>query len=304
MRVTTPTPAQLDLLAGAERVARLDREQQELGFVTRVFASTSLPYKEPPPDLEVWHRRNNKLLLTVTPGVTVDADGNARRLGFPYGVIPRLMLAWLSTAAVQTRDPKIVLPESMAEFMRDLGIGAATGGKKGSISRFRNQTGRLLESNFTVKQEGDPHLDMGAKLNIASTWKLWWGEDKANGPSWIRLSDEFFQLILAAPVPMSMHALREFQKYPVQMDLYWWLTYRLAFLQHEITVTYPQMSEQFGFQLAPGPQGLFTFKKAMVDALGKVKAVYTQANVEETKNGFLLKPSKPHVPFKGLRAIA
>ncbi|AIJ25578.1 replication protein RepA [Amycolatopsis methanolica] len=297
------TQADLAFARDAAQVSILDREQQELGFVTRVFASTSLPYKEPPPTTEVWWRRNGKLLLTVTPGKTLDEDGTVQNLGFPFGAIPRLLLAWLSTAAVQTRDPLLQLPDSMGEFMRDLGIGAATGGKKGSISRFRNQTNRLLECNLTVKQEGDPRLDKGGKLNIASSWQLWWSENKTPGPSWIRLSEEFFQLILRAPVPISLHALRVCQKYPVQMDLYWWLTYRLCFLQKPVLVTWEQLSEQFGFQLAPTPRGLFTFKKAIVDNLKKVLAVYQQANVEVTKHGLLLKPSQPHVPFKGLRAL-
>jgi hypothetical protein len=297
------TQADLAFAKAAAQVSALDREQQELGFVTRVFASTSLPYKEPPAATEVWWRRNGKLLLTVTPGKTVDNAGVTQNFGFPFGAIPRLLLAWLSTAAVQQHDPLLQLPESMGEFMRDLGMSATTGGKKGSISRFRNQTNRLLECNLTVKQEGDPNLDKVGKLNIASAWQLWWSEDKATGPSWIRLSDEFFNLILNAPVPISLHALRVFQQHPVQMDLYWWLTYRLFFLQKPVLVTWQQLSEQFGFQLAPTPSGLFSFKKAIVDNLKKVKAVYHQANVEVTKYGLLLKPSKPHVPFKGLRAL-
>lgn len=288
------TRTALEFAREAAHVSLLDTDERELGYVTKAFASTSLPYKEPPPTTDVWWRRNGKLLLTVTPGKTVDDNGATHDFGFPFGAVPRLLIAWMSTQAVHTRSPHLQLPDSMAEFIRDLGMGAATGGKKGSISRLRDQTNRLLQCSLTIKQEGDPRLDLGGKLLLASTWKLWWSEDRAPGPSWIRLSEEFFQLILSAPVPISMHALRVFQKHPVQIDLYWWLTYRLCFLQSPMLVTWDQLSEQFGFQLAPGPQGKHQFKKAITDNLAKVLAVYQQANVEVTKHGLLLNPSRPH----------
>lgn len=305
MPVTRSTQAELDFARAAAEVSTLDRERQELGFVTRVFASTSLPYKQPPDSTEVWYRRNNKLLLTITPGKTVDDAGNTINYGFPFGAVPRLMLAWMSTAAVQTQQPMLMLPDSMAEFMRDLGIGAATGGKTGSLPRFRDQTNRLLHANLTLKQEGDPALDMGAKLTLASAWQVWWEPDR-RGPSYIRLSEEFFQLVRQSPVPMSMHALRLFQKYPVQMDLYWWLCYRLPFLKKPTLVTWEQLYEQFGFQMAATPAGLFSFRKSITDSLAKVLAVYTKARekVDVTKDGLLLTRCEPHVPFKKQLGLA
>uniref|UniRef100_UPI003F498BB7 replication protein RepA n=1 Tax=Amycolatopsis sp. CA-096443 TaxID=3239919 RepID=UPI003F498BB7 len=299
--MTRSTQAELDFASAAAEVSALDRERQELGFVTRVFASTSLPYKQPPASTEVWYRRNNKLLLTITPGKSVDDAGKTINYGFPFGAVPRLMLAWMSTAAVQTQQPLLELPDSMAEFMRDLGIGNATGGKSGSLSRFRDQTNRLLHANLTLKQEGDPALDMGAKLNLASVWKVWWEQEpNTREPSYIRLSEEFFQLVRQSPVPMSMHALRLFQQYPVQMDLYWWLCYRLPFLKKPTLVTWEQLYEQFGFQMAATAAGLFSFRKSITDSLAKVLAVYTKARekVEVTKHGLMLTKCEPHVPFK------
>lgn len=294
----------LDFARDAAQISLLDQEQPQLRYVTPEIASTSLPYKEPPEGTKVWHRRNGALLLTVTPGVTVDEDDKTVEFKLPYGSVPRMEIAWMCTQAVLTKSPLLELPPAMAEFMRALGINAGTGGKKGSIIRVREQTERLLRANLTLEQRGHPDLDHGAKLVIASSWKMWWSDARPPEKTYIRLSDDFFRLAIGAPVPISLHALQLFQTHPVQMDLYWWLTYRFSYLDKPTLVTWDQLMEQFGFQLARGPQGKHQFRKAIVDALAKVKAVYQQANVEVTKHGLLLKPSPPHISFRGLRALS
>ena len=39
----------------------------------------------------------------------------------PYGNLPRLLMAWVSTEAVQTQSRELVLGRSLSEFMRTLG---------------------------------------------------------------------------------------------------------------------------------------------------------------------------------------
>lgn len=292
------TNSALALARDAEKVSQLDLEQPDLRFVTPQVASTSLPYKDPK-DVKIWTRRNGNLVLTVTPGTIPDENDEARELGLPYGTIPRMGIAWMCREAVRTQNPELELPKSLAEFMRALGINGVTGGKKGSIQRVRNQFERLRHCHLILQQQGHPDLDHGLQLGIASAWKMWWSTKDAPSRTFIRLTDEFFRLAVSSPVPISMHALRRFQQYPVQIDLYCWLTYRFSYLTKPTHVTWEELIEQFGFQLAPGPQGMHQFKKAIIDNLVKVKAIYYQANVEVTKKGLLLKPSQPHVAFKG-----
>ena len=40
----------------------------------------------------------------------------------PFGNLPRLILAWVSTEAVRTQSRELVLGRSLSEFMRTLGI--------------------------------------------------------------------------------------------------------------------------------------------------------------------------------------
>ena len=84
----------------------------DLGFIGRTMALCSLPRTNPGNRLQ--YKRNNgpyTLILTAT--------GNYK---LPFGNLPRLLMAWLSTEAVRTQSRVISLGDSLAEFMRTLGI--------------------------------------------------------------------------------------------------------------------------------------------------------------------------------------
>ena len=40
----------------------------------------------------------------------------------PFGNLPRLLLAWISTKAVRTQSRELILWDSLSEFMRVLGV--------------------------------------------------------------------------------------------------------------------------------------------------------------------------------------
>ena len=41
----------------------------------------------------------------------------------PFGNLPRLLMAWISTEAVRTQSRELILGRSLSKFMRSLGIG-------------------------------------------------------------------------------------------------------------------------------------------------------------------------------------
>ena len=68
----------------------------------------------------------------------------------PYGNLPRLLLAWVSTEAVRTQSRVLVLGDSLSEFMRELGIYSTSG--RGHI-RLRNQMRRLFQCHVQLVYE-------------------------------------------------------------------------------------------------------------------------------------------------------
>ena len=63
----------------------------------------------------------------------------------PFGNLPRLLMAWVSTEAVRTQSRELVLGRSLSEFMRALGV-YDTGGR--TQRRLRNQMNRLFNAGF------------------------------------------------------------------------------------------------------------------------------------------------------------
>ena len=116
----------------------------ELGYMARLLALCSLPRKNPGNRLR-YVRRNGPYTLIMT------ATGTTAKL--PFGILPRLLLAWVTTEAVRTQSRVLVLGDSLSEFMRKLDIYSTSGREH---TRLRNQMDRLFNASVSLTYEG-PH---------------------------------------------------------------------------------------------------------------------------------------------------
>jgi hypothetical protein len=112
------------------RAVALWDDPGEIGYHPRLFCQLALPYKDPG-ELPFWERRNGHYSLILRPAVET-ADTGRRRVAYPFGTVPRLLLSWFATEAVRTQQPELLLGDSLASFMRDLGMAAPTGGARGT----------------------------------------------------------------------------------------------------------------------------------------------------------------------------
>ena len=76
----------------------------DLGFMARTMALCSLP-RTNPGNRKEYVRRNGPYTLVMTSGF----DNK-----LPYGNLPRLLLAWVSTEAVRTQSRELVLGRSLS----------------------------------------------------------------------------------------------------------------------------------------------------------------------------------------------
>ena len=105
------------------------------------------------------------------------ATGDA---GLPFGSYPRLLLAWVCTEAVRTRSPVLTLGDSLADFMRTLGVFSASAGKRGVRTQLRDQMQRLFHTRIrlTARQRiGDVRRESIVAAVVASRTELWWNLD-------------------------------------------------------------------------------------------------------------------------------
>lgn len=294
-------PKHDDLTFIEDASALWDTTNAELGYTSRVFTQTSLPYKDPGP-VPAWGRRNGHISLIVTPGMDITSAGEAVSTGYPFGVVPRLVLTWLTTEAVRKKSPDIVLGESLADFMRQLGM--APDGR--TSRRLKDQMLRLFRSQIVLTYD-DAERSAGARMGVAEKWNLWWSpKDRSDQPgllpSMVTLSGEFFWEATERPIPISIEALRLLSGSPMRLDIYTWLTYRMSRLPRRTQIPWSALLMQFGSQ-AVTKQARHKFRRDFTEHLARVLAVYPEAKVTVAPEGLILLPSKTHIAPRHLRPI-
>ncbi len=164
------------------------REAGALGFMSRALVQATMPHKTVQGNEFV--RKNGGFTLTMLA---------PSEIGLPYGNIPRLLIAWLTTEAVRTKQQELVLGHSLSAFMRQIGL-APTGGRWGSITRLKEQVKRLFSSTISYSYEDNGQLCI-QHMNPINKANLWWHPTIANQSSLFEstviLGQEFYEEILS-----------------------------------------------------------------------------------------------------------
>ena len=208
----------------------------------------------------------------------------------------RLLTIYCASEAVRTRSPEIYLGHSVHEFLRCLDV-PITRGERGSLRVYANQLLRLIHCAVSIDENirdanGRTGLHIRQALFVEEA-RLWWDEAEAVGQgSSLVLSSVLFQSILERSAPLSSAAIRQLRKSPMDLDVYAWLVHRLFNLTRPNTVTWAQLSGQFGHGYTQPRK----FRHFFLDSLKRVLAVYPDANVKPSDVGLLILPSRPHVP--------
>ena len=304
----------------------------DLGFMARLLALCSLPRTDPKNRLQ-YVRRNGPYTLGISAGI-----GDK----LPYGNIPRLLLAWVCTEAVRTQHRELILGRSLYEFMRKLGMNDRSGSVRGDRTRLKNQMRRLFRSTISlVYTEGDVSASVSSL--VADRTLFWWDAKQPDAPvlwdSAIQLGEQFFNEIIAHPVPIDLHILKAVKRSPLGLDLYLWLTYRTFTIKAPLRLSWKQLYRQFGaapekvgtkstvksFQLrwrdsaswkqinrqfgaAPEKVGtkstVKSFQRAGLRELKKINRAWPGLCYQAAPGGLVLSPSLPRIPPAQLRLIS
>jgi hypothetical protein len=220
------TPAKMKLIEAATDI-RLNPDAVEAAFLARQLVLSTLPHSDPG-DVPLWTRSSGSLKLVMARTALDETTG--KPVGYPYGTLPRLLLLWINTEAVRTRNRRLELGHSLSDFMRELGLNPETGGgKRSDAKRLRDQITRLFATSISFQHTTESH-DTRARMFVSEAEELWWNPKKPNQGalwgSWVLLGERFFEAIIASPVPLDMRALRALKRSPLALDLYAWATYR------------------------------------------------------------------------------
>lgn len=294
------TRAQKKLLDVAAAI-RQDPENAEWAFMARQLVQCTLPHRNPG-DIPIWSRTNGNLTLSVQPKID---HKTGRSIGYPYGVIPRLLLFWIVTEAKRTGERRLELGHSLARFMHAIGLNPDTGrGKRGDAKRLREQMTRLFRATISFEkatEEPGRHGETWLDMQVAPEGELWWDpklpDQSVLWGSWIELGEKFYQAIMAAPVPYDMRALRALKRSPLALDVYAVLNYRAHTAKEPAFLSWDLLMKQLGSELGTA----HNFRLKMVPTLRKVLSVQPHLKVTRVKGGLVIHPSRGAIAARSAR---
>ena len=294
---TTPLPATPQGLYHFERLDQIKtlvearQSDPERAYMLSLLALCSMARTDPG-RRQRYIRKNGPWTLIISAG------GEDPRL--PYGIIPRLLLAWICTQAVLTQSPHLVLGHSLTDFMKDLGLHPTAGGKRGDRTRLQDQMERLFRASVELIYKKDGH-NYEVADHVTTVRDLWWNPKRSDEPvlwaSTITLGAQFFAEIIARPVPIDMHILRAMKRSSFGLDLYLWLTYKLHRLTHPERLPLPLLYRQF----AASPDrtdnvAVQNFRKDLLRELAKLHTAWPQFKYRLTRGRLELRPTPPRIP--------
>ena len=303
-RALTPAAPQarhhFTTLQQVNQLVEASEAEPDLGFMARLLALCSLP-RTNPRDRKEYVRRNGPHVLILSAG------GWPKRL--PFGNLPRLLLAWVCSEAVRTQRRDLVLGRSLYEFMRKLGLEDRSGGRHGERARLKNQMRRLFSCSVQLVYADGDHEVLVSSF-VAERAEFWWTMKRPEAPvlwdSTIRLGEEFFNEIIAHPIPLDMNILRSLKRSPLGLDLYFWLVYRTFTLKAPLTLSWKQLYRQFGADpLKVSNHGSVSmFRAACLRELKKIKRAWPELHYGTVTGGLMISPSPPRIPPAQLRLIS
>ena len=288
VKALQPSPQARHHFTQADQVNQLisaSEAEPERGFMARMMALCSLP-RTNPGNQHQYTRVNGpyKLIMSTTGEYKL-----------PFGHLPRLLMAWISTEAVRTQSRVLVLGDSLSEFMRALDIYSSDG--KAYI-RLRNQMDRLFNANVRLIYE-DEHGKQFVSSAIADRGEFWWDPKRPNErvlwDSKIRLGEDFFNEIINHPVPIDMNTLASLKRCALGLDLYLWLTYRMFTLRAPLRLTWGHLYRQFGLHpsKANDHRTVQNFRHQALRELKKIKLAWPGLNYATAPGVLILHPSTP-----------
>lgn len=271
--VPSPTPhVQPDergRLAFSNAVAKVQghaENKTDISYYAPELIHCTLPHS--PVKERDWIRKSGNYSLIVSSGINEEGAP----YGIPSGAFPRLVMSHMFTRIVATRERRIELNSRFGSYLKEVGYTGNLRGNTRAADSIRDSLLRLLNASISF-QYHDERRHSRMNIHIAPRFNLWFDYKNPDTDSlfgsWVQISEELYQALLEAPVPLKTEILAALRKSPLGLDVYMWISHRLFRMQaageKELTLTYGALQAQFGTGIAEENYRLFRsrFKKEL-----------------------------------------
>jgi hypothetical protein len=236
-------------------------------------------------------RASGEAWIYLQAGILDEGHGPVSQ-PLPYGALPRLALAWVSTYAIRKKTREIPIGDSAAEFLRLMGMDS----QGARYITLRKQMHALAACRLQIGYKGrtinsQPVEQFDAWISKGSIQRALW-------PGVMLLSEGFYKELIENAVPLDNRALHALKGSSLSLDIYTWLAHRLHRISGgPIKLHWKALRGQFAQEYA-GKDPDKDFKKKFIPAWQAAMAVYPKAKVKQVKCGLLLFSSPPPIPYR------
>ena len=250
-------------------------------FMPAFLVCTTLPHRKPAG--REFTRVNGRVETTLV---------STRRAGLPYGIYPRLILIHLATAAVRLKQRRLIVGRSLREMFGEMQI-SDSGGPSGPTTMAKAQLDRLCTTTFVTTYRSKYG---GHKLDVADQWL-----ESTRGGLIVELSERFYAQATQSAVPLDPVILRRIRRSPLAIDIYGWITYRMATLQESTAIPWASVERQFGSEYKDPRQ----FRRRFREAAERVQAEWPgEPGLDIQQRRVVLTPAPPSVVSRRERSNA
>ena len=289
-KLLDPSPQEGKLLDVATEIYGNPPRGDDMAFTHAVFCQVGLPRSKV--EGREFMRQSGPAWVNVQAGYLDEGQGPIQQ-SIPYGALPRLALAHLSTHAVRHKTREIPIGDSAGQFLESMGMD--TQGAR--YVNLRRQMHALAACRLQIGYKG--RTFNGQAIEQFDAWLA--NKDikqRALWPGLMVLTEHFYSSLLKGAVPLDIRALHVLKGSALALDVYAWLAYRLHRIEGRgVTVHWGSLRKQFA-QEYTGKDADKNFKGAFLPQLRKVLTVYPQAKVKPIRGGLLLLGSPPPIPYK------
>ncbi|ECT4311258.1 replication protein [Salmonella enterica] len=274
----------------AAEIATIMPTGDDMAFTHAVLCQVGLPRSKV--NGREFMRQSGAAWVNIQAGYLDEGKGAVQQ-PLPYGVMPRLALAWLSSYAKRHNTREIPIGDSAAEFLRIMGMDD----QGARYTTLRRQMHALAACRLQLGYRG--RTFNGQPVQSFDAWVANRDDNqRALWPGVMTLSESYFMELQDTAVPLDNRALHALKGSALALDVYCWLAHRLHRIEGRgVTLHWKSLREQFA-QEYKGKDPDKDFKKAFLPVLRKVQAVYPAAKIKQVTGGLLLMGSPPPVPKK------
>jgi hypothetical protein len=165
---------------------------------------------------------------------------------------------YVCTRIIEQKQKIIPIDGSLTHALEDFGYTESSAKKGTSRRRYKEQVLALCNSALSFHYD-TASRNTGFNVMFATKYDLWWDEQSPNQdalfPSFIEVTEEFYNAVMRSPVPIPKTVIRNHVKSPLELDLLVMLNHRAFSLSKKgreasAFISSHQLHMQFGQEYA------------------------------------------------------